>query len=581
MWIRLCEGGDLEIAFQYDEGLVALMKTLPERRWRKADKCWIVPREHAAFVVEALQPLGFIVEPGVMELAANPLAPASRPTSQDLTVAELNERAANAIEHAFSNAVWVVGELYDVSRARRVDPSGILRFSLVQRAENGKEVARVRAVLFGDARARIEGRLRRAGDPFEFADETPVRMRVRPTFYAPAGAFQVVVDELDVEYTLGDVARRREEVLRRLIGEGLYLRNPALPIPLAPLRVGLITRSESDAFHDVRQTLTDSGYAFEVLLADVRVQGRDAEPTILAALRWFELRANAVDVLLICRGGGSRVDLSAFDSEPIARAVAALSIPVVVGIGHEQDRSVLDSCARSVRTPVAAAEFLVEEVKRFERRMMEAMAAVGTTASEVVRDRGDALDRTRGRMAPAARNAVRLETTALHRAARESIIAASVQVREARTQTTETRHAFELATRQTVARERTRIQARLEQVRTSGREQIAAPRRELASARAELLRGGTALIESASASHESAARQIALAHPNRVLAMGYAILRKTTGVVVRSSKAVHRGETLAAQLADGTLSLSVNHSGPAQESLALDQPVDNEDEESV
>ncbi|MCB8932602.1 MAG: exodeoxyribonuclease VII large subunit [Chthonomonadaceae bacterium] len=581
MWIRLCDDGDLAITFQYDEGLVALVRTLPEKRWLKNDRCWIVPREHAAVVVERLQPMGFVVEPSVMELAADPLAAGPPAQTPDLTVAELNERAADAIDRAFTGSVWVVGELYDVSRARRIDASGTLRFSLVQRDSKGKEIARVRAVLFGETRKRLERNLQRAGSPFELQDETAVRLRVRPSLYAAGGSFQIVVDELDVEYTLGDVARRREEVLRRLVGEGLHKRNPALAIPPAPLRVALITRAESDAFHDVRQTLADSGFAFVLTVADVRVQGRDAEPTILRALRRFEARAREFDVLLICRGGGSRVDLSAFDSEAIARSVAALSIPVVVGVGHEQDRSVLDACARSVRTPVAAAELLVEEVLRFERGLGAAMGAVSEQAGTMVRAHAEDLARIRRELAPMALRAASEAERTLQSHARVASQVALGTTHRARAAQAATGHALETATRHAVAREQTRVQTRIEQLRGTSREHVAAPRRHLATARADLLRGGAAVLAIASAGHESAARQIELAHPKRVLEMGYAILRKPSGSVIRSSRAVRAGDAVVAQLADGTLSLEAKHPGPPQQELALDSAGDNGDEENV
>lgn len=562
MWIQLDEDGDLQISFSYDEGLVALVKTLPEKRWRKVDKCWIVPRAHAAIAVERLQPLGFAVAPDVMVLASDPDAPAPPPNRPDLTVSELNERAAEAIDRAFSGSVWIVGEMFDVSRARRVDSQGTLRFSLVQREGDGGEVARVRAVLFAQARTRIERRLREAGQPFALDDEVPVRVRARPSLYAPGGSFQIIVDDLDIAYTLGDVARRREEILRRLIAEGLHAKNPSLAIPGPPLRVGLITRAESDAFHDVLQTLRDSGFAFDVRLADVRVQGRAAEPTILRALAWFGSHADEVDVVIICRGGGSRIDLSAFDSEALARAVAALQVPVVVGVGHEQDRSVLDACARSVRTPVAAAELLVEEVERFERAQVEAAADAVRIAQGRIRAGADSLGRTRRELVPMARAASAIEDRALLRAARSVSTAAAAAAHSAHREERETRHALETATRRCVDQEQARLQAGKGWMRAAVAQRMAQSRRDLVGTTSDLFRTASERIAAASAGHDSAARQIELAHPKRVLEMGYAILRLPGGAVVRSVRTVRTGDALGAQLADGSLSLEVAGAAP-------------------
>jgi len=172
-----------------------------------------------------------------------------------------------------------------------------------------------------------------------------------------------VVEELDVHYTLGEAARRREEIVRRLTEQGLLGLNTSLPLAALPLRVGLVTSLGSDAYNDVLRTLEESGFAFRVLAHGARVQGHATEPSVLNALDTLRRHADALDVVLICRGGGSRTDLAWFDSETLGRAVAEFPLPVIVGIGHEQDRSVLDEVGRRCKTPTAAAALLVETVR--------------------------------------------------------------------------------------------------------------------------------------------------------------------------------------------------------------------------
>src|SRR5262249_3678400 len=150
---------------------------------------------------------------------------------------------------------------------------------------------------------------------------------------------------------------------RRLTERGLVGRNTSLPFPDLPLRVGLVTSLGSDAFNDVLRTLQESGFAFDVTAHGARVQGRLTEPSVLNALDWVRKRAESFDVVLICRGGGSRTDLSWFDSEQLGAAVATFPVPVVVGIGHEQDLSVLDFVGFRRKTPTAAAAYLVERVQ--------------------------------------------------------------------------------------------------------------------------------------------------------------------------------------------------------------------------
>ena len=159
-------------------------------------------------------------------------------------------------------------------------------------------------------------------------------------------------------------------VLRALSAEGLLGANGARELPPVPLRVGLITSSGSAAYHDFVHELEVSGYAWQVAVVDVRVQGAAAARRIKWALG--QLSQLDVDAVVLVRGGGSRADLAAFDSELVARAIAAMPVPVITGVGHETDRSVADEVAyHACKTPTACAQLLTAAgrgVRRSPRR---------------------------------------------------------------------------------------------------------------------------------------------------------------------------------------------------------------------
>src|SRR5262249_40009071 len=156
----------------------------------------------------------------------------------------------------------------------------------------------------------------------------------------------------------------REKVLRALAADHLLDVNGRVPMPLVPLRVGLITSRESAAYHDFVHELEVSGFGFVVSVVDVRVQGAAASRRIVWALN--ELSNLDVDVVVLARGGGSRADLAPFDTEIVARAVAGMRVPVFTGVGHEVDRSVVDEVAHSAcKTPTACAQTLVAHVRGF------------------------------------------------------------------------------------------------------------------------------------------------------------------------------------------------------------------------
>ena len=221
--------------------------------------------------------------------------------------------------------------------------------------------------------------------------EIVVRVKVRIELYVPWGQYRVTVEGLDVNYTLGEAARRREETIRRLGERGLLKQNDRLEVTPLPLRVGLITSLNSDAYNDVLRTLRESGFAFDVTVHGARVQGRATEPSVLNALDWFRDRAEQFDTILICRGGGSRTDLVWFDTEPLGAAVATFPLPVLIGIGHEQDLSVLDAVARSYKTPTATAAWLVDQVR-------EALGAAERTATQVLEMAVSRIEATRERL---------------------------------------------------------------------------------------------------------------------------------------------------------------------------------------
>lgn len=237
---------------------------------------------------------------------------------------------------------------------------------------------------------RLRAALDRAGA--KLADGQKVRCRVSVDFYPPGGRLQVQVREIDPSFTLGELARRREETIRGLADAGLLERNKKLPFPEIPLAIGLVTSQGSAAYHDFLATLAESGYGFRVLFVHSAVQGAEAELAVPSALRLAA--AAGCEALVLIRGGGAKSDLAAFDSRAVAEAVATASLPVLTGLGHEIDESVADLAAfRSFKTPTKVAEFLVatlaaaeESAERLADRLArEARRTVAEAAARVGR----------------------------------------------------------------------------------------------------------------------------------------------------------------------------------------------------
>jgi exodeoxyribonuclease VII large subunit len=290
-------------------------------------------------------------------------------------VAELLSRADQALTREFPGPIWVRGEVSGMRRTTR----GAVFFRLVDpdSPDSSLEVA-----VRGRVMREVDMTLERAGVG---SLNNGVEVRASGTLgISTRSQFVLSMLEVDPSFTVGRLAVDREEVLRRLVADGSVRANKALPIPLVPLRIGLVTSRGTAAHADFLDQLRASGFRFRVLTAHASMQGERAPEEITSALA--RLSGERVDAVALVRGGGAKLDLRAFDTEEVARAVARMPVPVVSGIGHEIDRSVADEVsAISVKTPTAAAEWLVSRVADYATRLDRARAEIRDRARDAHR----------------------------------------------------------------------------------------------------------------------------------------------------------------------------------------------------
>jgi exodeoxyribonuclease VII large subunit len=185
--------------------------------------------------------------------------------------------------------------------------------------------------------------------------------------YAPQGKIGFTITQVDVQGLLGDVARRRQELIARLASEGLLDANKKVSISPVPLRVGLVASPGTEGYSDFTGQLLHSGYGFEIVLVKTAVQGEAAPQQIVSAIETLE--RHGVDIICLVRGGGSKGDLAAFDDEGVARCIAACATPVFTGIGHTGDESVADLVAHTrAITPTKLGEEIAALVDSWHRR---------------------------------------------------------------------------------------------------------------------------------------------------------------------------------------------------------------------
>lgn len=279
---------------------------------------------------------------------------------QALTLSQYNRLIVDAMQAPALRARWVTAETVDV---RRSGPHMYLE--LIEKDPSGATVARLGAAVWGSTLPRLDA-IFYAATGARIATGMKVMVCLSATFH-PLYGLRAVVTNINPEYTLGDLMRRRREILQRLAAEGVVDMNRSLQEPRPALRVAVVSARGAAGFGDFMHQLAGNGarLAFRVRLFEAIMQGDKAAPSIIAALERVAAEAADFDVVVIIRGGGATSDLATLDDYDLAANVAQFPLPVIVGVGHERDTTVLDAVAwLSVKTPTAAAEWLVGRGKQ-------------------------------------------------------------------------------------------------------------------------------------------------------------------------------------------------------------------------
>ena len=286
-----------------------------------------------------------------------------------LTLVELNGLVRDAIENALPEEYWVEAEL---SECR--EHGGHCYMELIEKDEHSATpVARASAkcwrqtwVMVKPYFERTTGQQLRAG--------MKVLLRVYAQFHEAYG-FSWIVSDIDPTYTLGDMARKRQEIIRQLKEEGVFDLQRELRIPTFAKRIAVISAEHAAGYGDFCRQLEDNdyGFKFDVTLFPAIMQGEQVEASVVDALNEIYQRISDFDVVCILRGGGATADLSGFDTLALAENVAQFPLPIITGIGHERDESILDMISNTrVKTPTAAAALLTDNLLRVLERLDDA-----------------------------------------------------------------------------------------------------------------------------------------------------------------------------------------------------------------
>ena len=290
-------------------------------------------------------------------------------SQQHYSLLQLNQLVRDVLEDALPDEYWVEAEL---SECR--EHGGHCYMELIEKDEHSNTpVARASAKCWRQTWVMVKPYFERTtGQPLRAGMK--VLLRVYAQFHEAYG-FSWIVSDIDPTYTLGDMARKRQEIIRQLKEEGVFDMQRELHIPIFAKRIAIISAQNAAGYGDFCRQLEDNdyGFRFEVTLFPAIMQGEQVEASVVDALNKIYQRIGDFDVVCILRGGGATADLSGFDTFALAENVAQFPLPVITGIGHERDESILDMVANTrVKTPTAAAALLIDNLLRVLEQLDDA-----------------------------------------------------------------------------------------------------------------------------------------------------------------------------------------------------------------
>lgn len=419
---------------------------------------------------------------------------------------------------------WVIAELSDF---RMHGPHAYGQ--LIEKDSSGRTVAKIQATIWGSVLRPIMDKFRLATG-HNMVTGMKVLLELTAT-HSELYGLSANVSDIDPSYSLGDMERLRREILDQLQKEGIYDANRAIPLPDAPQRIAVVSAAGAAGYGDFTDQLNNSGYVFYPLLYPANMQGDRTVPSVLHALDLIEEFEDFWDCVVIIRGGGATSDLNSFDNLELARRVATFPLPVIVGIGHERDNTVLDYIANTrCKTPTAVAAFLIDRLNRAETHAEELMRTVAERTGMFLNIESRRLSQTAAMIPVLAPARIRTESHRLDMARNTIAHTAMSRVNKENIRLTELAGALASNSSTAISRSRVLLDSIPALIDRNVGQRLLIERNRI----------------------DSTGKLIDILSPDATLRRGYSITR-VNGKALRSVAGIPEGTILETRLSDGTI----------------------------
>jgi exodeoxyribonuclease VII large subunit len=299
-----------------------------------------------------------------------------------LSLYELLGGVKMSLKSSLPPAMWVTAEISEL----KVNYSGHCYLELIEKDTSGESIkAKARATIWASVFRMIQPYFESATRS-KLATGMKVMVKASVEFHELYG-FSLNITDIEPSYTVGEMALKKQEIINRLIAEGVFEMNKSLYIPDIPRRIAVVSSKTAAGFGDFMDQLlqNDFGYKFSVELFPAVMQGAEAEQSIIEALDAVFEQEALFDLVVIIRGGGSQSDLNCFNSYWLAYHICQFPLPVLTGIGHEQDETIADLVAHTrLKTPTAVAEFLIGIFRQADQKVNELSLTLAELATDLI-----------------------------------------------------------------------------------------------------------------------------------------------------------------------------------------------------
>jgi exodeoxyribonuclease VII large subunit len=289
--------------------------------------------------------------------------------TEKLSLTDLQLIIRDSLYIALPDFYWVVAEVAEIKE----NYSGHCYLELIEKQADEKNIkARVKAIIWSNRYRFLRSFFENiTGEPLREGFNILVKVKIE---YHELYGLSLVISDIDPAFTVGEMAMKRQLIIKRLEQDGVFSMNKELDFPAFPQRIAIISSKSAAGYSDFINHLTGNsyGYVFQTALIESAMQGAETESGVISALDKIATYSHLFDLVVIIRGGGSQTDLSWFDNYNIAYYITQFPLPVITGIGHDKDLSVTDLVAhKSLKTPTAVADFLIECVAGVDRHLFD------------------------------------------------------------------------------------------------------------------------------------------------------------------------------------------------------------------